>query len=87
MVKHENKWGTVCDDGFGTTDAQAACKTLGFSFGSYYHTNPGFHESTVPIWMDEVGCASSSTNFLECSHDGWGDHDCSHSEDVLLTCI
>ena len=35
MVKHDNKWGTVCDDGFDSTDAQAACKTLGFSGGSY----------------------------------------------------
>ena len=86
MVKHDNKWGTVCDDSFGSTDAQAACKTLGFSGGRYSHTNPGFSLSTVPIWMDEVACASSSTNFLECSHRGWGVEDCTHAEDILLTC-
>ena len=131
MVKHDNKWGTVCDDDFDSTDAQAACNTLGFSGGSYSSTNPGFSESTVPIWMDEVNCdsnyrvrvrrqyygssrsssdysfspttptttaipttiasdssseESSLTNFLECGHNGWGDEDCSHSEDILLTC-
>ena len=119
MVKHDNKWGTVCDDNFNSTDAEAACKTLGFSGGSYSSTNPGFSESTVPIWMDDVDCnsnyrvrrrrqssssdysffgdldlldldlsseESSSTNFLECNHNGWGDEDCSHSEDILLTC-
>ena len=119
MVKHDNKWGTVCDDNFNSTDAEAACKTLGFSGGSYSSTNPGFSESTVPIWMDDVDCnsnyrvrrrrqssssdysffgdldlldldlsseESSSTNFLECNHNGWGDEDCNHSEDILLTC-
>ena len=28
------KWGTICDDGFGSTDAQAICKQLGYN---YYH--------------------------------------------------
>ena len=31
MVKHNNQWGTVCDDDFGVTEAQSACHTLGFS--------------------------------------------------------
>ena len=86
MIKHDDKWGTVCDDSFDATDAQAACKTLGFAGGLYSHTNPGFSESSVPIWMDEVDCDSSTTNFLQCEHEGWNDHDCSHGEDVLLDC-
>lgn len=86
MVKHGNKWGTVCDDSFNVTDSQAACRTLGFNGDSYSNTNPGFSESTVPIWMDDVHCTNSSTNFLECSHSGWGIENCGHGEDVLLDC-
>ena len=86
MVKHDHKWGTVCDDGFGITNAQAACRTLGFSGGSYETFNTKLSHLLVPTWMDDVRCASSSTNFLQCSHPGWGKEDCSHSEDVLLTC-
>ena len=84
MVKHNNQWGTVCDDGFETVDAQSACHTLGFSGGSFsgdYHSG-----LSGPTWMDDVNCASSTTNFLTCSHPGWGEENCEHTEDILLTC-
>ena len=29
------QWGTICDDGFGSTDAQTICKQLGYNF--YYN--------------------------------------------------
>ena len=83
MVKHDGQWGTVCDDNFGATEAQSACHTLGFSGGSYSTYDSGLSDPTL---MDNVNCASSTTNFLECSHNGWGEENCSHSEDVLLTC-
>ena len=86
MVKHDNKWGTVCDDDFEAVDAQAACKTLGYRGGSFQTFVSGLDNSRVPTWMDNVNCASSSTNFLKCSHPGWGKENCSHNEDVLLTC-
>ena len=88
MVKHEGQWGTVCDDDFGKTEAQIACRTLGFQNGPHIYTqfDSNFTESNIPILMDDVDCANGASDFLQCSHSGWGDEDCSHSEDILLTC-
>ena len=92
MVKHNDQWGTVCDDGLSPDDsdqaratrgAQSACYTLGFSGGSIETYSSSLSE---PILMDDVNCASSTTIFLECSHVGGDKDNCSHSEDVLLTC-
>ena len=85
MIKHDDKWGTICDDGFHAIDAQAACHSLGFKTGSFRGQNSKFN-STIPLWLENIACSSSTSNFLECSHNGWGNHDCSHGEDVYLTC-
>ena len=102
MVKHDGEWGTVCDDGFGVTEAQSACHTLGFNgvtitaalessdsrSSSYFSstTTPPDTPSDNSILMDDVNCATNTTNFLTCSHRGWGVENCGHDEDVLLTC-
>ena len=88
MLKHLDKWGTVCDDGFQEVDAQAACLTMGFagmeSFEVAYST--GYSDSSYPTNMDDIHCPSNATNFLECGHRKWGSDNCGHTEDILLTC-
>ena len=90
MVKHDDKWGTVSNWQFKYKESASACKTLGFSGGSarYEITTSVFSISTVPIWMESVKCASSSTSFWQCSHLGWGVREqvTYHYYDVWLTC-
>ena len=80
----------VCDDDFGDIDAGSACNTLGYTNGGFYETidqTNAWSEDEIPFLMDGVQCDSASTNFLSCSSNGWGVEDCSHSENVLLTCF
>ena len=43
-------------------------------------------DSDLPILLDELHCPLGSTSLSQCSHNGWGRHDCSHDEDVYLEC-
>ena len=91
--RNHAKWYTpdlVCDDGFNSLDAASACFTLGFNNGGFFETidmSGKWSQTEIPILLDEVSCPSNSTNFLSCQNNGFGIHDCGHSENVLLTCI
>jgi len=45
-------------------------------------SNPG----TGRIWLDNVECTGSETHIFDCRHNGWGRHNCGHSEDVSIRC-
>lgn len=39
-----------------------------------------------PIFLDELQCTGTEERLLDCTSDGLGVHDCSHFEDVAVTC-
>ena len=45
-----------------------------------------YGQGTGEIWLDDVQCVGNETSIAECSHGGWGVHNCSHSKDVFVLC-
>jgi len=41
---------------------------------------------TGPIWLGGVRCVGDETSIANCSHGGWGTHNCYHHEDVSVSC-
>ena len=39
-----------------------------------------------PIWIDNLDCSRSHDILSECEHNGWGVHNCDHSEDIGVIC-
>ncbi|XP_035697079.1 deleted in malignant brain tumors 1 protein-like [Branchiostoma floridae] len=87
-VRPENsyEWGTVCDDDFGTADANVVCKMLGY-YGAYRVRGSAYYgQGTGDIYMDDVECSGSEISLFHCSYPGWGVENCGHSEDVGIEC-
>ena len=73
----------ACDDTSGA--GVCTCEpgyTGTFSYAGAGGCSPGYD----PIWLDSVSCAGGEARLIDCAHDAWGAHDCSHDEDVCITC-
>ena len=91
-VYHNGTWGTVCNDArnvpsdqYNNNMADVVCRTLGFLSGQV-KIDTEFGQGTGPIWMDDVHCSGNETGLFDCQHDGWGVHNCDHSEDIGVIC-
>lgn len=40
----------------------------------------------MTTWMDQLECSGDESTISECPFSGWGNEDCSHSEDVGVVC-
>lgn len=79
-------WGTICDDGWGMNDATIVCKQLGYAGVESTHVKSYFGEGKGQIWLDDLNCTGNETNLAQCMHNGWGSHDCTHSQDAGVVC-
>ena len=82
-VKHDGVWGTVCDDEWDTADAIVVCRSLGFGTDGAIdrHEAYPFGQGSGTIWMDNLGCSGSEAQLSDCPFNGWGSHNCGHSEE------
>ena len=85
-VYHNGQWGTVCDDKWDITDANVACRQLGFPNAISSSGGAKYGEGSDGIWMDEVECQGGEASLLDCAHEGWGQHGCIHSKDASVEC-
>uniref|UniRef100_A0A8C6X718 Neurotrypsin n=1 Tax=Naja naja TaxID=35670 RepID=A0A8C6X718_NAJNA len=84
-VLYNGQWGTVCDDGWTEWNTQVVCRQLGFKNGKIV-SERFLEENTVPIWLDDITCSGKEFNILQCPKSDWGQHDCSHQEDISINC-
>ena len=85
-ICNTNIWGTVCDDSFGTADANVACRQLGFSDAGAVALTSGFTNGAGRIWLDDVQCRGTEARLIDCTARPLGQHNCVHAEDVGVRC-
>ncbi|XP_036369990.1 deleted in malignant brain tumors 1 protein-like [Octopus sinensis] len=84
-VFYGGQWGTVCDDDWDLREANVVCHMLGYTDGRPV-PSARYGAGTGQIWMDNVNCKGSEISLLNCSTNGWGQHDCGHYEDAGVVC-
>ncbi|XP_038277954.1 macrophage receptor MARCO isoform X5 [Dermochelys coriacea] len=82
-IRYQEKWGTICDDGWDERDGTVVCKMLGYSHAVRIMTAP---PGSGQIWLDDVECSGTESSILNCEKSKWGEHNCSHSEDAGVEC-
>ncbi|MCB9614501.1 MAG: DUF4215 domain-containing protein [Sandaracinus sp.] len=91
-VLRNNVWGTVCDDFLSSMDTRQSnfiavgCRQLGFSTTGNALLTSAVPDGVDPIWLDDLNCAGTESSVGACPSLGWGVHNCSHSEDIGLSC-
>ncbi|XP_053475652.1 neurotrypsin isoform X1 [Ictalurus furcatus] len=84
-VHYQGRWGTVCDDGWTSTNTQVVCRQLGYRSGQ--SVNPErFGVPSGPILLDDVSCTGKEPALTHCAKREWLRHDCKHTEDVAVVC-
>ena len=84
-IYYNSEWGTVCDDGWDSSDATVACRQMGFvgvsdSDSSRFH----YGASRSPL-LSDVDCSGSESQLIDCSRAGFW-HYCGPSEVVGIIC-
>ena len=80
-----NEHGTVCGDSFGQQDVIVACRELGFSDG-YVIPSAQIEQGTGEIMLDDLHCIGDEESLLDCQHNGFRVHNCTHAEDIGIAC-
>ncbi|TNN82561.1 Deleted in malignant brain tumors 1 protein [Liparis tanakae] len=85
-VRHDNQWGTVCDDEWDIKDAEVVCRSMDCGTAQSSKNSAFFGQGQGDIWLDDVTCFGNETSLIHCRHPTLGENNCGHGEDAGVVC-
>ncbi|XP_074647198.1 neurotrypsin-like [Tubulanus polymorphus] len=87
-VQYNGQWGLVCDDRWGSDDADVVCKQLGYDQGADRAVGKShFGNGQLTFFMDDVKCDGTEKSLADCEFSGWKNHDCQSWESAGVVCL
>jgi hypothetical protein len=86
-VFYNGQWGTICDHGWDIDNAKVVCRQLGYKDAFRALGGSDVPDGTGKIWLDDVDCSGTERRLASCSHAGWGNNICQHTEDAGVECL
>ena len=83
---YNDTWGTICSRNLNWETKLIICRQLGFPTSSKKKNKISVSPGTGPIWLNKVNCLGHESSIGICQNNGWGNHNCSHNEDAVLSC-
>ena len=82
-VFYNGTWGAVCSNEWDLNDAEVVCRELGFGPA----ISVGYISvDTQKFWFEHLNCNGTELTIAECSHSGWGNHNCHFGKDATVRC-
>lgn len=75
-VFHDQRWGTVCADGWDLAEAHVVCRQLGCGAARSATDSPQFGKGPDLLWVDAVQCTGTERALFECKVKLWGAQNC-----------
>ena len=91
-IYHDERWNTICGEGWDLADATVVCRQLSRERGlgdlqaTAYYTNARFGEGRGRVVMSNVTCEGDENELLDCANTEFSDTGCPHSRDAGVEC-
>ncbi|XP_022097154.1 deleted in malignant brain tumors 1 protein-like isoform X2 [Acanthaster planci] len=87
-IYYQGEWGTICRDQNDTKVPDVVCRQLGYERADPPNAVPtgGFGPGSGVIQLGHVMCEGIESKLAFCAHDTWGENDCTHADDFMVSC-
>lgn len=85
---YDNKWGSVCSDGWGIEEAMTVCRQLNLGYAREAVTGDRFGGTDSKAIMSGVTCRVDEISLFYCQHDEWTNATCSSIDNLAgVICV
>ncbi|XP_078141077.1 scavenger receptor cysteine-rich domain-containing protein DMBT1-like [Centroberyx gerrardi] len=83
-VYYNGQWGAVCGDDWDMKDAEVVCREA--VCGRAQSVGDDYGQGSEEHWLDGLECLGNESSLTQCSHKGFGRHECRHTVNAAVRC-